>query len=104
MYQLFSLRDCGIDHIYLMRKKSQAPEKFSDYVCQVGAPNYMINDSAEELTGSAWLKVACNCIINTIATEPHHQNSNLNKQRGGALKDALQLLFPNTPWASLCYW
>ena len=38
-----------MDKLFLMRRKSQAPDKFSDFVREMGAPNYMITDHAEEL-------------------------------------------------------
>ena len=104
MFQLFCLEESKVDHLYLMKQKSQAPDKFADYVRQVGAPNYMINDHAKELTGSEWLKVARRSIIDTSVTEPYHQNSNLAERRGGSLKENLQLLFLNTPWAPFRYW
>ena len=104
MFQLFCLQDAGVDYLYLMKKKSNAPDHFADYVREVGAPNYMISDSAEELTGSAWLDVARRSIIATAATEPEHQNANLAERRGGAIKDALQRLFLNTPHAPLRFW
>ena len=104
MFQLFSLRDCKVDYAYLMRQKSQAHLMFQDFVRSVGAPNYVINDNAEELTGDDWLRVARNAMIETYTSEPEHQNSNLAERRGGALKDALLKLFHNTPWAPLAYW
>ena len=104
MFQLFALRDCKVDKLFLMRRKSQAPDKFSDFVREMGAPNYMITDHAEELMSDEWLKVARRSVIDTYLTEPHHQNSNLAERRGGSLKDALQILFLNTPWAPLCFW
>ena len=58
MFQLFALKDCKVDYLYLMKQKSQAHIAFKDFVREVGAPNYMINDHAEELTGENWLKVA----------------------------------------------
>ena len=64
----------------------------------------MVNDHVEELMGSDWLKVARRAMINTFLTEPHHQNANLAEHCGGSLKDALQILFLNTPWAPLKYW
>ena len=104
MFQLFCLKGCKVDHLYLMKKKSQASDTFDDYVRQVGAPNYMINDHASELIGDDWLRVARKAMINTFITEPHHQNSNLAERRGGGFKDVLQILFHNTPWAPLNYW
>ena len=104
MFQLFALKDCKVDYLYLMKQKSQAHIAFEDFVREVGAPNYMINDHAEELTGENWLKVARRSIIDTHVTEPYHQNENLAERRGGGLKDALQLLFFNTPSAPLMYW
>ena len=104
MFQLFCLKGSKVDHLYLMKKKSQASDAFDDYVRQVGAPNYMINDHASELIGDDWLRVARKAMIDTFITEPHHQNSNLAERRGGALKDALQLLFFNTPWAPFIFW
>jgi hypothetical protein len=64
----------------------------------------MINDHAKELTGEEWLKVARRAMIETFVSEPHHQNQNLAERRGGALKDNLQLLFYNTPWAPYRFW
>ena len=64
----------------------------------------MITDHAEELMSDEWLKVARRSVIDTYLTEPHHQNSNLAERRGGSLKDALQILFLNTPWAPLRFW
>ena len=34
-FQLLSLAACKIDYVYLMRQKSQAPEKFQDFVRNV---------------------------------------------------------------------
>ena len=104
MFQLFALRDCKVDYIYLMRRKSQAADSFSDFVRSVGAPNYMINDHAKELTGDNWLSVARHAIIDTFISKPEHQNENLAERRGGSLKDNLQLLFFHTPWAPLRFW
>ena len=104
MFQLFSLKNCKVDHLYLMKRKSQAPDTFDDYVRQVGAPNYMISDHAAELIGDDWLRVARKAMIDTFITEPYHQNSNVAEKRGGNLKDALQLLFFNTPWAPFSFW
>ena len=104
MFQLFALKHSKVDYIYLMRKKSQAAEKFSDFVRNVGAPNYVINDSAMELTGDAWLTVARKAIIDTYCSEPFHQNQNLAERRGGALKESLQILYNHTPTALLKYW
>lgn len=104
MFQLFCLDTCKLDFLFLMRKKSQAPEMFEDFVRNVGAPNHIINDSAQELTGSAWLKVGRHLIIETHYSEPEHHNQNLAERRGGSLKDALQILFLNTPHPPLSYW
>ena len=104
MFQLFALLHSKVDKVYLMRRKSQAADKFADYVRQVGAPNYMITDHAEELMGADWLAVARRSMIDTFLTEPYHQNSNLAERRGGSLKDALQILFLHTPWAPLKFW
>ena len=104
MFQLFALRNCKVDKLFLMRHKSQAPEKFSDFVREVGAPKYMITDHAEELMSSEWLKVACRSVIDTSLTEPYHQNTNLKERRGGSLKDSLQIVFLNTPWVPLYFW
>ena len=49
MFQLFSFCGCYVDYLYLMKKKSQAPNKFGDFVWQVGASIYVINDNAREL-------------------------------------------------------
>ena len=49
-----------------MQKTSQAPETFSDFVRNVGAPNYVINDNAKELTGNDWLRVARHAMIETF--------------------------------------
>ena len=87
-----------------MRKKSQAPDAFADFVRMVGAPNYMVNDHAQELTGDAWLAVARHAMIATKITEPAHQNENLAERRGAALKDNLQVLFMNTPLAPFRFW
>ena len=103
-FQLYALRDCKVDYVYLMKKKSQAPDTFADFIRYVGAPNYMISDHAKELMGDEWLKVARRAMIETCTSEPHHQNENLAERRGGALKDNLQILFMNTPWAPLRYW
>ena len=103
MFQLFALLECKVNKVYLMRRKSQAHDKFADFVRQVGAFNYMITDHAEEL-GADWLAVARRSMIDTFLTEPYHQNSNLAERRGGSLKDAMQILFLNTPWAPLKYW
>ena len=104
MFQLFSLLEYKVDKIYLMRRKLQAHEKFSDFVRETGAPNHMVKDHSEELMGSDWLKVARRARIDTFLTEPHHQNTNLAERCGGSFKDALQTLFLNTPWAPLKYW
>ena len=104
LFQLYCLAHCHVDYVYLMRQKSQAPDTFSDFIRNVGAPNYMVNDSAQELTGSSWLKVAMHAVVETHCSEPEHQNQNLAERRGGALKDALQILFFNTPHAPLAYW
>ena len=103
-FQLFSLRDAKVDYPYLMKQKSQAPDMFSDFVRHVGAPNYMINDHAQELIGDDWLAVARHAIIDTHISEPEHQNENLAERRGGALKDNLQVLFMNTPCAPFAFW
>ena len=60
-----------------MRKKSQAPGKFSDFVRNIGAPNFMINDNASELTGEAWTAVARHAMVTTEFREAEHQNQNL---------------------------
>lgn len=104
MFQLFGLHDSEVDYVYLMRRKSQVSNAFADFVRNVGAPNYMINDHAEEVTGEDWLDVARRSMIETFISEPHNQNQNPAERRGGALKGNLQLLFFNTPWASLSYW
>ena len=43
-------------------------------------------------------------MIDTIISEPFHQNQNPAERRGGALKANLQVLLHNTPWAPLNYW
>ena len=72
MFQLFCLKSCKVDYMYLMKKKSQASSAFDDFVRQVGAPNYVINDHASELIGEDWLNVAQKAMIDTFITEPHH--------------------------------
>ena len=104
MFQLFCLRDAKTDFAFLMRKKSQAPSKFADFVRDIGAPNYMINDNAQELSGEEWTKVARHAMVSTYFSEAEHQNQNLAERRGGAIKDALQILYLNTPHAPLSYW
>ena len=74
MFQLFCLYTCKLDFLFLMRKKSQAPEMFEDFVRNVGAPNHIINDNSQELTGKAWLKVSRHSMIETHCSEPEHQN------------------------------
>ena len=104
MFQLFSLRDAKTDFVFLMRKKSQAASKFSDFIRDIGAPNYVINDNAQELSGEDWTNVARHAMVSTYFSEAEHQNQNLAERRGGGIKDALQILFHNTPIAPLTYW
>lgn len=103
MFQLFCLKGCKVDHLYLTKQKSQSSDTFDDYIQQVGAPNYVINDHGAELIGDNWLQVSRKAMIDSFITEPHHQNSNLAERWGGALKDALQLLFFNTPWVAFTF-
>ena len=35
MFQLFCLEESKVEHLYLMKQKSQAPDMFVNYVCQV---------------------------------------------------------------------
>ena len=43
MFQMFAFRDCKHEVPYLMRKESQASEKFRDLVRSVGAMRVMVN-------------------------------------------------------------
>ena len=54
---MFSLRDCGHDVPYLMRKESQASSMFQDFVREIGAPRAIVNDNAKTMTGTKWLEV-----------------------------------------------
>ena len=58
-WQLFALKECCHDTVYLMRTKLQAPTKFEDYVREVGAPNIIIHDGAKEMASEKWLEIVC---------------------------------------------
>ena len=97
MFQMFSLRDCGHDVPYLMRKESQASNCFRDFVCQIGAPRVIVNDNAKAMTGNNWLSVCRDFCIKDHNSEAYHQNQNLAERRGGIYKLAIIKLFHNTP-------
>lgn len=104
MFQMFSLRECGHDVPYLMRKESQASEKLQDYVREVGAPRALVNDNAKTMSGDKWLSVARHFCIETHHSEAYHQNQNLAERRGGMLKHAITKLFHHSEYAPMEFW
>ena len=103
-WQLYGFVVAQFDKIYLMKNKGQAPTTLQDLICEIGAPNFLINDNSKEQTSDAWLTICRQFCIATHTTEPHHPNQNIAEHRGGDLKTALLILFHHTPHAPLRYW
>ena len=74
MFQMFAFRDCKHEVPYLMRKESQASDKFRDMVRTVGTMRVMVNDNAKTMTGNAWFDVLRTFCIDDHASEAYHQN------------------------------
>ena len=105
MFQMFAFRDSKHEVPYLMRKESQASEKFCDLVRSVGAMRFMVNDNAKNMTGNAWFDILRTFCIDNHASEAYHQNQNLAERKGGDLKTAIVKLYHNTPSnAPLSFW
>ena len=102
-WQLFALKECCHDTVYLMRTKSQVPTQLEDYAREVGVPNIMIHDGAKEVSSKKWLDLIRRYIIAERVSEPHHQNQNLAERRGGDIKRAFEKLFHETG-ADIRYW
>ena len=97
MFQMFSLLYCQYDRPYLMRKESQATSRLQDFVREVGATRAMVNDNAKVMTGESWLNTLRHACIESHTSEAYNQNQNLDKRRGGGLKEAIVKLYHNTP-------
>jgi hypothetical protein len=79
-FQLFSFESSKMDFIYLMRRKSQAPDTLADLIRQVGAPTVLITDNSKEQTSKRWMDVLhSNCIPNRH-TEPFHPQQNISER------------------------
>jgi hypothetical protein len=102
---MFSLRDCGHDVPYLMRKESQASSMFQDFVREIGAPRAIVNDNSKTMTGTKWLEVCRDFCIEIHRSEAYHQNQNLAECHNGMLKHAIVKLFHNfnAPKECWCY-
>ena len=105
MFQIFTFRDCKHEVPYLMRKESQASEKFRDLVRSVGAMRVMVNNNAKTMKGNTWFDVLSTFCINDHASEAYLQNQNLAERKGGDLKTAIIKLFHNSSnKAPLSFW
>lgn len=103
-FQMFSLKECGHDVPYLIRKESQASSKLADYIREVGAPRALVNDNAKTMTGESWMNICRRFCIETHNSEAYHQNQNLAERRGGMLKHAIIKLYHNSPHAPIEFW
>lgn len=104
-FNLFGLREGGLDKVYLMRRKSQALSTLQQFVAEVGAPKCLLSDNAHELKSKAVTKYLNSIAVPTRKTEPHHPNQNLAERRGGSIKASVVhlLLMTGAPLTFWCY-
>jgi transposase InsO family protein len=102
-FQLFSFEKSKMDFVYLMRRKSQAPEALADLVRYVGAPTLLFHDNSREQTSKQWTSILRSFCIPNRTTEPHHPQQNLAERRGGDIKAMVVYLLTITQ-CPLEYW
>ena len=103
-FQLFAFKGSKFDVAKLMKREADAPTAYENVIRHIGAPNKMVTDNAQVLTGVRWNDINRKYCIATGLTVPHHQHQNFCEGAGGNLKHALLKLFHNTPHAPLSYW
>jgi len=68
-----------------MKKESNAPEMYQDVIRTHGAPNKIVTDNAQTMTGTKWTGINRNYCIETGVTVPDHQHQNYSKVKGATL-------------------
>ena len=87
-----------------MKKMLQAPDCYTDFIINYGAPNKTVSDNAQVYLGRNWITINQKYCIETGLTPPYHQSSNYAEGEGGNQKYWLVKLFHNTPHAPMKYW
>ena len=103
-FQLFTFKKCKRTICSLMKRESEAPDKYQDILRTIGAPNRTVTDNAKVCTGQRWTKLNRDYCIATGLTIPHHQNQNIAEFEGGCTKLRTIKMFHETPWAPPSYW
>ena len=104
MFQMFAYKKSEMDVIQLMKRESQASEKYEDTIIDFGAPNKTVTDNARALIGTKWKSINRKYCIQTGYTSPYMQQQNYAEGRGGNFKFALCKLLHMTPHAPPEYW
>ena len=87
-----------------LKKESHAPDAYTDFIINYGAPNKTVSDNAQVYLGSKWTSINRKFFIQRGKTVPYHQSSNFAENEGGNRKYWLVKLFHNTPHAPKKYW
>ena len=104
-FQLFIGTFAKFPVVYPMRKESNAPNAYRDFVRSYGAPELLKRDNSQTQTGADWISVSRQSLIAEALTEPFHSNQNLAERYGGDLKGmvVLTLAVSQAPLKFWCY-
>ena len=101
---MFSFKNSKFDRLILMHNEESASETYEDCIRVVGAPNKIVTENYQVLTGTKWTNINRRYLIATGLTVPKHQHRNYCEQVGGNFKFAVFKKNHNTPYVPTSYW
>ena len=103
-FQMHAMKQSKLSITTNLRKECHAPDAYTDFIINYGAPNKTVSDNAQVYLGNKWTTINRKYCIERGQTVPYHQSSNYAENEGGNRKYWLVKLLHNTPHAPLMYW
>ena len=85
-FQMHALKNSKLSITTNMKKVSHAPDCYTNFIINYGAPNKTVSDNAQVYLGRNWVTINRKYCIETGLTPPYHQSSNFAEREGGNWK------------------